>query len=293
MLAETSKARITVPSRRGCGTVASGRARPVDQHAPARAAAAPAAACAPPSRSSSRAGRPARARPAARAAPPDRAAACGTRAPRAGRRRARAASTARRSVIARRRLRSWEIRNSARTRSSSVDTVNRSSPADRRSATSVACRSSACCAQALLEAGVVGVDEDDLAGLGVLDVDHPGGGQLELAPVDHLDRHDVVAAGELAEQALPARLGEEVRDDHDERAAPQDPQRGAQRGPEVGGPPARRLAARPACSREDAQHVVAAVAGRDRLPHAPRRRTARRPGCRRGTAAAPPWPRPR
>ena len=86
-------------------------------------------------------------------------------------------------------------------------TVNRSSPAERRSATRVACRSSAAAAQPLLEPGVVGVDEDHLTGLGVLDVDHPGGGELELAPVHHLDRHHVVPAGELAQRApaSPAR----------------------------------------------------------------------------------------
>ena len=147
-------------------------------------------------------------------------------------------------------------------------------------------------AQALLETRVVGVDEDDLAGLGVLDVDHPRRRELELAPVDHLDRHHVVAAGELAEQPLPARLGEEVRHDHDERAPPQDPQRGAQRGAEVGGARARPSRARPASWRG----CAARGCGRCRAGSSPgraRRRTARRPGCPRATAAAPPWPRPR
>ena len=99
------------------------------------------------------------------------------------------------------------MRNRARTRSSSVDTVNRSSPADRSIRGQGGLPLVGRGAQPPLEPGVVGVDEDHFAGLGVLDVDHPGGRELELAAVHHLDGHHVVAAGELAEQALPARLG--------------------------------------------------------------------------------------
>ena len=88
-----------------------------------------------------------------------------------------------------------------------MDTGNRSSPAEPQIGDQGGLPLVRGGPQAPLEPGVVGVDEDHFAGLGVLDVDHPGGRQLELAPVHHLDGHHVVAPGELAQQALPAGPG--------------------------------------------------------------------------------------
>src|SRR5689334_18178811 len=53
------------------------------------------------------------------------------------------------------------------------------------------------------ELRIARVDEDLLAGLGVLDVHEPGIGQLELTRVGDLQGDDLVAAGEPAERLLP------------------------------------------------------------------------------------------
>ncbi len=171
----------------------------------------------------------------------------------------------------RRRRRSWAIRNRARTRSSSVDTGEQVQPGRREIRDQGRLPLVGGGPQPLLETGVVGVDEDHFTGLGVLDVDHPGGRQVELAPVHHLDGHHVVAAGELAEQALPARLAEEVGDDHDQGPAAQRsraPLAAATARSVVPPAPCGRSASGVGSSRDqDAQHLVAPVTRRDRRPH--------------------------
>src|SRR6185437_2210124 len=144
---------------------------------PGRAAAARAAGVAA-TRSAPPAPRPGRARPGVRAAPPARAAACGTTAPPAARRRARAASRAKRRSCpwARRRVRSWapppaqlgdpeqRAHEVLVGRHREQVEPGRAEVGDEGGLPLVGLR-----AQSLLEGRVVGVDEDDLTGLGVLD----------------------------------------------------------------------------------------------------------------------------
>ena len=60
-------------------------------------------------------------------------------------------------------------------------------------------------AQAMPELGVARVDDELLAGLGVLDDDHARVGKLVLAGVDEADRDDLVTLGQLQQRPLPAR----------------------------------------------------------------------------------------
>ena len=75
-------------------------------------------------------------------------------------------------------------------------------------------------AQPAAEVGVARVDDELLAGLRVLDDDHAGVGELVLARVEEADRDDLVTLGQLEQRALPPRRGDEVGDEHDERASP-------------------------------------------------------------------------
>src|SRR5580765_13954 len=119
--------------------------------------------------------------------------------------------------------------------------------------------------QPAAEALVVAVDEDLLAGLGVLYPDHPGSRQLALAPVEDLDGDDVVALGEDAERLLPPRLADEVAHDDDEAAAPDHTECGPEQHGQVGGGGAvgvgrglEQLAGAP-------EHLAATMAGADGL----------------------------
>jgi hypothetical protein len=73
--------------------------------------------------------------------------------------------------------------------------------------------------EALAEALVVGVDDDLLAGLGVLHRHQADVGQVHLERVEQAHRRHLVALRELAEGAFPARRADEVGDDEDRRAA--------------------------------------------------------------------------
>ena len=59
--------------------------------------------------------------------------------------------------------------------------------------------------EAAAELGVARVDDELLAGLGVLDDDHAGVGQLELARVEQADRDDLVALASAGAAAAPSR----------------------------------------------------------------------------------------
>ena len=96
------------------------------------------------------------------------------------------------------------------------------------------------------------------------------------------DGDDLVALGEAQQRPLPSRLADEVRDQHDERAPAHDPRRRVEQHGEVGRrPPLHRRRS----SLEQGEHLVAALAGRDRPLAGRRRRRWRRPGCRRARAA--------
>ena len=116
-------------------------------------------------------------------------------------------------------------------------------------------------AEAGAEPRIGGVDEQLLAGLGVLDHDQADLGERVVRGVDHPQRDDVVAVREPDERALPLARADEVRDHHDQAAPRQRRDRvehrgevGGGRGPGVGG--AVELPS-------DPQRVAASGAGRD------------------------------
>ena len=94
----------------------------------------------------------------------------------------------------------------ARVTRSSVgrDLVDVDPGAERSPRASSASRSSPASREAAPELGVARVDDELLAGLGVLDDDHAGVGQLVLARVDEPDRDDLVALGRAAAAAAPS-----------------------------------------------------------------------------------------
>ena len=114
------------------------------------------------------------------------------------------------------------MRTKALTRSSSVDTTWRSTPARATAWWMASSCSSAGGQQAAAELGVARVDEQLLAGLGVLDDQQPGVGQLVLPTVDQPDGDHLVPVGQPQQRPLPARLADEVGDDHDQRPAAED-----------------------------------------------------------------------
>ena len=84
--------------------------------------------------------------------------------------------------------------------------------------------------QPLAEARVARVDEDLLAGLGILHIDRAHVGQLGLAGIAHLESHDLMAAGEQGERTLPSLRADEVgHDDDEDRRRPALPSRGTAR----------------------------------------------------------------
>ena len=72
------------------------------------------------------------------------------------------------------------------------------------------------------ELGVARVDGQQLTGLGVLDHDDVGGGQFQLTRIGQAERHQLVALAEEGEGPLPARVADEVGDDHDHRTPADD-----------------------------------------------------------------------
>ena len=207
MLFETSKARITVPSRsrqrdarRSGGPARSRRARARPRRARTGcggAADAPRAAVGdePFGREPGRA--------LARAARSDHMYAS-DKGGHAG--RGRAASTASRATSARAAAcATRSMRTSARTRSScGRDLVDVDAGTERRGA-QLGLAVLAGLAKPVPELGVARVDRELLAGLRVLDHDHAGVGELVLARVEEADRDDLVALGQLQQRTLPAR----------------------------------------------------------------------------------------
>ena len=109
-------------------------------------------------------------------------------------------------------LRRSAKRRMASTRSSSVESSSVSTPARARPSRSSLSRCSAA-AEALAKAGVVGVDQHLLAGLGVAHGDQAEVGQLQLERVEQAHGDHLVALRQLAERLLPAGLADEVGDD--------------------------------------------------------------------------------
>ena len=91
------------------------------------------------------------------------------------------------------------------TRSSAVETSQMSARACSVAARSSASRCLARGPQAVPELGVARVDDELLAGLGVLDHDHAGVGELVLPGVDEPDRDDLVPLAQLQQRSLPPR----------------------------------------------------------------------------------------
>ena len=105
----------------------------------------------------------------------------------------------------RRRRRIVAMRTMARTRSSSVESDSASTPARPKAPFTSASRRRAASLEAAAESGVVGVDVELLAGLGVLHDQRADVGQLDLARVEQPDGDDLVAPVEQAQRPLPAR----------------------------------------------------------------------------------------
>ena len=95
-------------------------------------------------------------------------------------------------------------RRIASTRSSSVDSSSASTPASRNAARRLGLAPLRGRGEALAEAAVVGVDEELLAGLGVLHHQHAEVGQLGLERVVQPHRDHLVALREAAERARPS-----------------------------------------------------------------------------------------
>ena len=237
MLPETSIARITVSCCDGSVTTG-GRARDRDEHqrqrdqeqqrrhvpaeALARAHRVPDEArgsrsAARPS-SSAAAARGRRPPPAGPAAAATASRARGTsrvdsRGAAAGRRRWRAGCAAcagRRSAGSRRRDRRPSTSSSA------------STPAARKAERSSASRRFAAAAKRWRKPAVVRVDEQLLAGLGILDDEQAEIGQLHLQRIVEPHRDHVVALGEVGERLGPARRADEIGDDEHQRAPRRD-----------------------------------------------------------------------
>ena len=102
-------------------------------------------------------------------------------------------------------------------------------------------------AQPVPELGVARVDRELLAGLGVLDHDHAGVGQLVLARIEQPDRDDLVALGQLQQRTLPSGRGDEVGDENDQRAPPDCAERELEQPRQVGDRPVRGRAAAGGC----------------------------------------------
>jgi hypothetical protein len=113
---------------------------------------------------------------------------------------------------------------------------------------------------------VAGVDQQLLAGLGVLDQDHAQIGQVELGRIDHPDHDDLVAVGEQRQWPFPGRVGDEVgQHEHEAAAAGRGGGRQAQHRGQVGGRPAGGLSRRAHQLTGDPEDLVAARPGRDHL----------------------------
>ena len=130
--------------------------------------------------------------------------------------------------------RRWPARS--RSQSPAVESTTWSAPA-RRSAAATSSRSSAAArGEALADPAPAGVDLELAAGLRVDEPEVAHRGQLELARVADLDRHDAVAPAQRAQRALPVALAAEVRH-HDHEPAGARERRGVAHGAaQRGGP---------------------------------------------------------
>ena len=258
MLPDTSNASTTVPSRCGWEMVACGRASGDEQQRQARRGTAPArraaavrgARCGRDQAQRGQLGAPAR--PAAREQPPIR-----QHQQRDGS-EAQQHPRPRRSVIAAAACAAPRSGPGPARGPRRCVTVYSSAPAVRgrprqRGLPLVGRR-----AQPLLEPGVVGVDEDLLAGLGVLDVDHPG----RRAARTRAGRRTWMAttscrrASSASGRSQPGSR-DEVGDDHDQRPAP-----GDRRARRAARPRGRWSAAAPAARRTPQRRRASASAAR-------------------------------
>ena len=219
MLFETSKARITVPSRSGTGRFTVGRASPNTTRAiagreererdvAAPRGAAPARVGTSPSDARRAARRPRRRSGQHVGEHEQRHDREQEQHPRRAERHQRAAASATR--------RCGRARGRGRPRSRPRRCRRRRGASAARSSAS---RCLAGLAQAVAELGVARVDRELLAGLGVLDHDHARVGQLVLARVEQPDRDDLVALGQLQQRALPSGRGDEVGEENDRASA--------------------------------------------------------------------------
>ena len=91
-----------------------------------------------------------------------------------------------------------------------------STPARASASRSSVSRRSAAAAKRLRKPPVVGVDEELLAGLGVLHRHQAEVGQVHLERIEQAHGGDFVALRELAERFVPARRADEIGDDEDQ-----------------------------------------------------------------------------
>ena len=135
-------------------------------------------------------------------------------------------------------------------------------------------------AEPAAEPGIAGVDDELLAGLGVLQHDDTGVDQPDLPAVPDADRDDLVSLREHPEHPLPSRLADEVGQHEHQRAPADGVEPGAEQPAEVGGrvPCAVRRAQQ--VTREP-EHLHAATARLDDALDRCCRRAPRRCGSRR------------
>ena len=154
------------------------------------------------------------------------------------------------------------MRTIARTRSSSVESGMASTPARANALAISASRARPRRREPAPEGTIGGIDDELLAGLGILDEQRPDVGQSASRGSREPDREDLVAAAEELELALPARLADEVGDDEDERPTPHPAAAGAKQRGQVGHRRAgmARMLRR---SRDEPQDLVAAGTRRD------------------------------
>ncbi len=135
------------------------------------------------------------------------------------------------------------------------------------------------------ELGVVGVDDQLLAGLGVLDHDRADVRQRRLARIDQPHGQHLVPPVEEMQRLLPAGRADEVGHDHDHRPPPDLAMRGLEQGGEVGdgSPVEMRLGHQVA---DEAQHLHPAARRGDRPVHRARE-------AHRADAVAAPGEEPR
>ena len=133
-----------------------------------------------------------------------------------------------------RRLRRSAKRRIASTRSLSVDSSSASTPAARKAVRSSCLAPGGGGGEAPAEAAVVAVDEQLLAGLGILHDEEPEVRQLHLHRIVEAHRDHVMALGEVGERLRPPRRADEIGNDEHQRASRHDLVGRAQQVGEVG-----------------------------------------------------------